>query len=123
MRNAMEWVVLFLVIVILGALAGGNSFGETIRNGCGCLVLIVLGSTRTLFVRYDSRYVCNNGKFQIEGISPGTVFLEISANDYDSRKTRVIVESGRTATPLLSLFFKPRIETWSMRDENTLTLL
>lgn len=39
----MEWIILFVVIVILGALAGGNSFGETIRNGCGCLVLIVLG--------------------------------------------------------------------------------
>ena len=38
----MEWVVLLVVIVILGALAGGNTFGETIRNGCGCLVVIVL---------------------------------------------------------------------------------
>lgn len=36
----MEWVVLFIIIVILGALAGGNSFGGTVRKGCGCLVAI-----------------------------------------------------------------------------------
>ena len=33
----MEWVALLVVIVILGALAGGNSLGETIRSGIGCL--------------------------------------------------------------------------------------
>ena len=38
----MEWVALLVVIVILGALAGGNSLGETIRSGIGCLVLIFL---------------------------------------------------------------------------------
>ena len=38
----MEWVVLLVVILILGALAGGNSLGETIRNGLGCLVVIFL---------------------------------------------------------------------------------
>lgn len=42
LRFAMEWVVLLVVILILGALAGGNSLGETIRNGLGSLVLIVL---------------------------------------------------------------------------------
>ena len=46
----MEWVVLFVVIVILGALAGGNSFGETIRNGLGCLVLIVLALIALAFI-------------------------------------------------------------------------
>ncbi len=38
----MEWVVLLVVIVILGALAGGNSIGETIRKGCGLLVLLFI---------------------------------------------------------------------------------
>jgi hypothetical protein len=38
----MEWVGLLVVIVILGALAGGNSLGGTIRNGIGCLVVIFL---------------------------------------------------------------------------------
>ena len=38
----MGWVVLLVVIIILGALAGGNSFGETIRTGCGCLVAIIV---------------------------------------------------------------------------------
>ena len=37
----MDWVVLLVVVIILGALAGGNTFGETIRAGCGCLVLII----------------------------------------------------------------------------------
>ena len=41
-RFSMEWVGLLVVIVILGALAGGNSLGETIRNGIGCLVVIFL---------------------------------------------------------------------------------
>ena len=38
----MEWIVLLIVIVVLGALAGGDSFGETVRKGCGCLVVIVI---------------------------------------------------------------------------------
>jgi hypothetical protein len=38
----MEWVVLLVVILILGAVAGGDSLGETIRNGIGCLVVIGL---------------------------------------------------------------------------------
>ena len=33
---------LFIVIVILGALFGGKSFGSTIRTGCGVLVLLVI---------------------------------------------------------------------------------
>ena len=37
----MELVVLLIVIIILGALAGGNSFGETVRKGCGFLVVII----------------------------------------------------------------------------------
>ena len=38
----MEWMVLLVIILILGALAGGNSFGETIRTGCGCLMAIIV---------------------------------------------------------------------------------
>jgi hypothetical protein len=38
----MVWVVLLVVILILGALVGGNSLGETIRKGLGCLVVILL---------------------------------------------------------------------------------
>ena len=38
----MEWVALLVVIIIIGALLGGNSFGETIRTGCGCLAVIVV---------------------------------------------------------------------------------
>ena len=36
----MGWIALLVIIIILGALAGGNTLGETIRSGCGCLVLI-----------------------------------------------------------------------------------
>ena len=38
----MEWVGLFIFIVVLGALAGGDSFGGTIRNGIGCLILGII---------------------------------------------------------------------------------
>jgi hypothetical protein len=42
LRFTMVWVVLLVVILILGALVGGNSLGETIRKGLGCLVVILL---------------------------------------------------------------------------------
>ena len=38
----MEWVILLVIIILLGALAGGDSLGETIRKGIGCLVVIFL---------------------------------------------------------------------------------
>lgn len=38
----MAWVALLVVIIILGALAGGNTLGETIRSGCGCLFVVIL---------------------------------------------------------------------------------
>lgn len=34
--------VLLIVIIILGALFGGKYFGDTIRKGCGCLVLLLV---------------------------------------------------------------------------------
>jgi hypothetical protein len=46
----MGWLVLLVVIIILGALAGGNSLGETIRGGCGCLVLLVIAAVVVLFL-------------------------------------------------------------------------
>lgn len=39
----MEFLVgLFIVVVVLGALAGGRSFGGTIVNGIGCLFVIII---------------------------------------------------------------------------------
>ena len=38
----MAWITLLVIIIILGALAGGNTLGETIRTGCGCLVMIIV---------------------------------------------------------------------------------
>ena len=35
-------ICLLIVVIILGALFGGESFGETIRQGCGCLVILVI---------------------------------------------------------------------------------
>lgn len=46
----MELLALLVIVVILGALAGGNSFGETIRTGCGCLLVIVLIGFGLLFL-------------------------------------------------------------------------
>ncbi len=34
----MELLGLLVVIIVIGALLGGNSLGETIRGGCGCLM-------------------------------------------------------------------------------------
>jgi hypothetical protein len=39
----MVWLVLLAVVVTIGALAGGNSFGESVRLGCGCVATIVIG--------------------------------------------------------------------------------
>ena len=38
----MEWLGLLIVIIILGALFGGNSLGETIRSGCLVVIVILL---------------------------------------------------------------------------------
>ncbi len=38
----MGWLGLLAVLIILGALAGGNSLGETIRKGLGCLLVIII---------------------------------------------------------------------------------
>lgn len=35
-------VVLVVALLILGAISGGQSFGDTLSKGCGCLVLIVI---------------------------------------------------------------------------------
>jgi len=46
----MEWIVLLVVIIILGALVGGNSLGETIRKGLGCLLVIALILLAIVFI-------------------------------------------------------------------------
>ncbi len=46
----MGWLVLLVVILILGALLGGNSLGETIRKGLGCLVVILLVLLAFVFI-------------------------------------------------------------------------
>jgi hypothetical protein len=38
----MEFIILFVIICILGALTGATSFGETIKEGCGCLLIIII---------------------------------------------------------------------------------
>ncbi|MFU8862000.1 MAG: hypothetical protein ACNA8K_16440 [Cyclonatronaceae bacterium] len=35
-------LALLILIIITGALLGGNSLGETVRKGCGCLIAIVV---------------------------------------------------------------------------------
>ena len=34
-------LVILFIIIFLGAMDGGNSFGETIRKGCGCLTFFI----------------------------------------------------------------------------------
>jgi len=35
-------VIILIVIVILGVLVGGESFGDTLRKGCGCVITIIV---------------------------------------------------------------------------------
>lgn len=38
----MGWVIFIVVIIVIGALLGGNSLGETIREGCGFIIGVVI---------------------------------------------------------------------------------
>lgn len=38
----LELLTLLIIVVIIGALLGADSFGETIRTGCGCLGILLL---------------------------------------------------------------------------------
>lgn len=38
----MELLILLLILIVVGALLGGDSFGECLRIGCGCLIMAVL---------------------------------------------------------------------------------
>lgn len=37
-----ELLALLIIVIIVGALAGGNSFGEVVRTGFGCLGLLIV---------------------------------------------------------------------------------
>ena len=37
-----ELLALLAIVMIIGALAGGDSFGDVIRTGCGCLGILIL---------------------------------------------------------------------------------
>jgi hypothetical protein len=37
------WLILLVIVVLIGALLGGESFGGTIRKGCGFLFLVGIG--------------------------------------------------------------------------------
>ena len=39
----MEFLIFLIVIIIIGALLGGKSFGGTVRKGCGFLLLLIIG--------------------------------------------------------------------------------
>lgn len=39
------FLIIFLVvlgIIIIGVLLGGESFGDTLRKGCGCVITIII---------------------------------------------------------------------------------
>jgi len=46
----LELFALLVIVVIIGALLGADSFGETIRTGCGCLGLILALGVLGLFM-------------------------------------------------------------------------
>ncbi len=35
-------IVFIIILAVIGALLGGDSFGEAIRGGCGCLITIII---------------------------------------------------------------------------------
>lgn len=60
------FVIILIVVVIIGALLGGRSFGGTIRKGCGFIVflfLIIIGASLYL-------YWINNDPAPSEEVSP-----------------------------------------------------
>lgn len=38
----LEIVTFLLFLALIGALLGGNSFGESTRKGCGCFVVFLI---------------------------------------------------------------------------------
>ncbi len=36
------FIIILIVIIILGALIGGKNLGDTVRKGCGCIILILI---------------------------------------------------------------------------------
>lgn len=47
-------IIVIIVLVILGAIAGGNSFGDTLRKGVGCLVSLVIIFTITIYLIFNA---------------------------------------------------------------------
>lgn len=37
-----ELLTLLVIVIIIGALLGGKTFGGTVRKGCGCLILLII---------------------------------------------------------------------------------
>ena len=35
-------IILFIVIAILGAIFGGESFGDTLRKGCSSVIILII---------------------------------------------------------------------------------
>lgn len=55
----MALLVFFIIVVIIGALLGGKSFGGTIRKGCGFFVMLVIIAIAMSV--YSSRIDLENG--------------------------------------------------------------
>ena len=51
----MEILVLLAVVVIIGALLGGKSFGGTVRKGCGVLILLLIIGIIVIGIFYYSK--------------------------------------------------------------------
>lgn len=51
----MEILVLLTVVVIIGALLGGKSFGGTVRKGCGFLIMLLIIGIVAIGIFYYSK--------------------------------------------------------------------
>lgn len=55
-------VPLLIVVIILGALLGGKSFGGTVRKGCGFLILIIIIAIGVIFYAWSESKKAPNNK-------------------------------------------------------------
>jgi|APMed6443717190_1056831.scaffolds.fasta_scaffold39148_2 hypothetical protein len=60
-------VIIFIIILILGAIAGGDSFGSVITNGCGALVglIVVVAIGATIWWNVDQRKVDLSNNYKL----------------------------------------------------------
>ena len=66
-------VILLIIVIILGALLGGKSFGGTVRKGCGFLILLIIIIAVAIGAILYSVADSNNDPDNNEAVSRGNI--------------------------------------------------